>query len=137
MGIKILEEIIHRKIIDVNKSESDFKLFTEEGHFLFYHQQDCCEDVYLEDITGDIEDLIGNVIYKAEVVTNYDDPIPSHESAYTKESYTWTYFKIGSNKGEITLRFFGCSNGYYSEDVDIVFISNNGDRRMVHLGYDI
>lgn len=132
MSYKVIEDLINQKIIGFEKND-ELKLYTNDGFFHFYHQQDCCEGVYLEDVCGDLNDLKDNVIIKAEVVTNRDDP-PTDDS---DESYTWTYFKIGTRKGEVTLRFFGTSNGYYSEDIDIDFVHNNGKRKRIHDSWDM
>ena len=54
--------------------------------YLIYHMDDCCEDVYLEDICGDLEDLIEEKITMAELVTKEGDPLdPDHESN------TWSF----------------------------------------------
>ena len=39
-------------------------------HYMLYHEQDCCEDVYLEDVAGDLEDLVGSPILRAEKRSN-------------------------------------------------------------------
>lgn len=75
------------------------------------HDQDCCEDVWLADIVGFLEDLIGIPVLLAEEI--HDVEAPPHEE--NSESYTWTYYKLATIKGAVTFRFYGSSNGYYSE----------------------
>lgn len=85
-----------------------------QGYALF-HEQDCCESVWLEDICGDPKDLIGTPILSAEEVSSNSSFNEKLEQ--DQESYTWTFYKISTIKGSVTLRFFGASNGYYSEEV--------------------
>lgn len=85
------------------------------------HHQDCCEGVYVEDITGNLSDLVGHPILRAEEVTCDDDePVP--EGLVAPEvyggDYRWTFYKLDTIKGGVTIRWLGESNGYYSIDVD-------------------
>ena len=95
---------------------SDELLFeTAEGvRFVFGHWQNCCERVDINDITGDLEDLVGEPLLIAEEVSNVDGPEPEYA-----DSYTWTFYKFATRKGYVDVRWLGESNGYYSESVDL------------------
>jgi hypothetical protein len=80
-----------------------------------YHSQDCCESVYIESIVGELSDLVGSEILMAEEVSN-EEYEKEHEPEYS-ESYTWTFYKFATIKGYVDIRWFGSSNGYYSEGV--------------------
>lgn len=82
----------------------------EATEYAMYHSQDCCESVTIEDIAGDLSDLIGSPILFAREDSNFN------EVAYGDEQ--WTFYNIGTNKGAVTIRWFGSSNGYYSTGVD-------------------
>jgi hypothetical protein len=79
------------------------------------HMQDCCESVHIEDIVGDLEDLVGSPIIQASEETNNDNAKDKYD-----ESCTWTFYNICTMKGSVTIRWYGTSNGYYSESVDFI-----------------
>ncbi len=82
--------------------------------YKMYHIQESQEHVDIEDINGDFEDLIGYPVLQAEEASNSDDNLDAY--------YTYTFYKIGTVKGTVTIRWYGESNGCYSEKVDFVRI---------------
>ena len=112
-------EILKGKVlidIDINEEEDEITFTDSEGvKYLMYHEQDCCEEVNIEDICGDINNLLNTPIVLAEEVTNTGEV--EDNSDY---SYTWTFYKLATVKGYVTIRWYGVSNGYYSEEVDLV-----------------
>lgn len=102
--------------IDGQVGDEEMIFHANDGSiFKFYHYQDCCESVAIEDIVGDINDLINSAIIIAESVDNIDPPDEFNENDY--ESCQWTFYKFATIKGNITVRWFGMSNGYYSTGV--------------------
>ena len=106
--------------ITVNDYRDEILFKTSDGEtYKMYHEQDCCEEVSIEDICGDLDNLIGTPITMAEEVVNIDEtPKESFD-----DSCTWTFYKLATVKGYVTIRWYGTSNGYYSESVDFVKLS--------------
>lgn len=97
---------------------------TESGKsFKMYHYQDCCEYVALNDITGNVSDLIGMPILRASVETNTTDTFGVFNTR-DPDSFTWTFYTLATIKGYVTLRWLGESNGYYSESVSFSDVTN-------------
>ena len=101
--------------ITVSNDEDEITFKTDNGEvYKMYHEQDCCESVTIEDICGDLACLIGTPILQAEESTSNENP----KNPQYDESYTWTFYKFATIKGYVTIRWYGESNGYYSESVD-------------------
>lgn len=83
-----------------------------------YHDQDCCECVLVEDVIGGPSDLIGHPLTMAEEVSSDEAEIPDKTKRYVDDSFTWTFYKLATIKGFVTIRWLGTSNGYYSESVN-------------------
>ena len=94
--------------------EEDVLYFTdtENNRWKMYHYQDCCESVYLEDVVGNLEDLVGSPLLMSELVSSTEEDLEYGEHC------TWTFYKFATIKGYVTLRWYGTSNGYYSEGVE-------------------
>ena len=93
--------------------------FHGERSYRFYHDQDCCEEVLINDICGDLSDLENSPILQAEEVSNYEtEDKPDGHCPGSSDSFTWTFYKFSTIKGSVTVRWLGESNGYYSESVD-------------------
>ncbi len=112
-----MKRLLNRTITKINISK-DKITFTcsDRTKYKLYHIQDCCESVNIEDIEGDLTDLLNTPILQSEEVTN-DSFVKSFEFDYEPESYTWTFYKLATVKGYVTIRWLGISNGYYSESV--------------------
>lgn len=109
------------KITGMDSGSGEVRFLCSDGsEYLMYHAQDCCESVSINDVEGDVSDLIGSPIVLAEEVNSDDYPAPQDEYL---ESYTWTFYRIATDKGFVVLRWFGESNGYYSESVDFAKVT--------------
>lgn len=108
-------DLLGKTLTRVEQRDAErLEFYCEDGSkFALHHQQDCCETVQLEEIVGDLADLVGSPILQAEEATNSDN-----KPGQYAESWTWTFYKLATIKGNVTLRWLGESNGYYSEGVD-------------------
>jgi hypothetical protein len=132
-------EILKGKTIREIKNTGDELVFlTEDGEeYKQHHYQSCCEDVRIEDICGDLGDLIGSPILLAEEVISSDahpediarkiEGEAKDDWRYSPESFTWSFYKLATIKGSVTIRWYGTSNGYYGERVSLVKVTDEQD----------
>lgn len=117
------KDLVGKTLTEIKNNGDNLIFIASDGSkYKMFHYQDCCENVDIEDINGDLDDLIGTPILLAEEVSNYE-PISEADKQKTNDanqygSCTWTFYKIATAKGYVDIRWFGESNGYYSESVD-------------------
>lgn len=123
---KTFNEVVYDK-------HSDEIRFNGPVSFRMAHDQECCEHVSVEDINGDLDDLIGTEILvaesreadhrdKAEAVLNK----LKGEEAYDDDMNLWTFYTIRTIKGSVDIRWYGHSNGYYGVSVNVRKLDNYG-----------
>lgn len=110
-----IENLVGKTLVKIEgmENESDEIIFyTSDGEeYRQYHERDCCERVTVEDVVGDVNDLIG-----MPILTAYETESSGSTDGW--DSFTWTFYNLATAKGHVTIRWYGESNGYYSESVD-------------------
>ena len=115
------KELLGKTLVKITGGVGDEEMIFEVNDgsaYKLFHSQDCCESVDINDICGDLNDLIGPPIIVAEEATS--DKNPDGVTPEYQDSFTWTFYKLATAKGHVTIRWYGESNGYYSESVDFV-----------------
>lgn len=117
-----VSDLLGLTLIDVIVGDDSITFKSSDGRvFEMYHSQNCCESVSIDDVCGNINDLIGSPILQAEEAESDKTEARTHidgSLSYTDTSWTWTFYKLATAKGYVTIRWYGTSNGYYSEGVD-------------------
>ena len=111
-----INSLIGKVFVNVEKRGNEILFTAEDGTCLcMHHEQDSRERVTIEDINGDLSDLIGTPILLADEAKSKEGE-PKND---WDESFTWTFYRFGTIKGYVDIRWYGTSNGYYSESVTI------------------
>jgi len=113
MNINVLTGLT-MKAVTVDRTGNEI-FFEEVGGRIFrmFHSQGCCEDVEIDEVDGEIDWLVGSPFTQAEEATSNDNPKDGNA-----ESFTWTFYRFATEKGHVSIKWYGSSNGFYSESVD-------------------
>jgi hypothetical protein len=105
-------ELLGKIFIKIEKSDECVTFHLSNGAiYELVHDQECGEVVTIDDIDGDLDDLIGNRILQAE---------ESYQRGTSDEgTSTWSFYKLATIKGYVTIKWYGESNGYYSESAEL------------------
>ena len=90
------------------EQNDDYVLFVDcyDRRWKLEHTQECCEEVFILDVCGDWADILNEIVY-------YDAIEEQNDGGQGSE--TWSFYKFRTRLGEVVVRFYGTSNGYYSE----------------------
>lgn len=98
------------------------EIVTESGRkFVLYHSQSCCESVSVRNVLGDLASVTGVPVTDATEEISQENPADEVKPDY-QDSFTWSTFTLVTAKGTLRIRWYGESNGYYSESVSFVEI---------------
>lgn len=117
-----VSDLIGKTVLRVKNHDNEEITFdcADGSRYKMCHLQDCCEDVRIdvriEEIHGDLQDLVGKIIVAREDTGEWVD---------TQQSATWTFYNLATCNGWVTIRWLGESNGYYSEEVDFIQIKSS------------
>ncbi|NDC88636.1 MAG: hypothetical protein EB075_07505 [Bacteroidetes bacterium] len=100
-GAKILE--IHGLL----EGSDLVTIVTDKMSIQFHHWQQCCEVVSVAQVDGDVLDVVGKTIHVFE-----------ERSSEEEEDWGWrlrhTFYTVRTSGGDLTWRWDGRDNGYYS-----------------------
>lgn len=107
----MIEQLLNKTLTKVDEDYETIRFHTSCGEvYRMWHRQDCCEYVNVEDVCGDWDDIIGSPILEA-----YEE---SNEDTNKYGDLTgWTFYRLSTIKGTVSIRWIGGSNGYYSISV--------------------
>lgn len=77
------------------------------------HIQECCENVWIESVNGDLSDLVNTPILKAE----------EKEGVSLCNTYTWYFYTIATIKGYVDIRFCADADTMYSTNASLTWES--------------
>jgi hypothetical protein len=118
--MKEFSELVGKVITAIDQSDKDLLRITlADGTVCeLYHEQDCCEHVTIDEIKGTLADLIGEPLTVATEESVKGENPPGFEPKKYQDSWTWTTYTLATAKHSVSIRWYGESNGYYSEDVN-------------------
>jgi hypothetical protein len=111
-----IEQMVGRVFTSVTQDGSEMVFANETETFRFFHYQDCCESVHIDDIVGDLSDLEGEPLLMAEEVSGEAPVLDDYHDVVE-----WTFYKFATRKGYVDVRWMGESNGYYSTSVSLEY----------------
>lgn len=103
VDFNVLEGKVISDVTYIDTESAIYFTTNKNTQYVLKHVNECCEEVDLVDISGDLISLLGNKILKAEKVMNSENKPLSNLQNF----YTWTYFKLASRGGYITISYFG------------------------------
>lgn len=98
--------------VDVDETAGEILLTTKSGRqFMLHHEQDCCESVTIKSTEGDWKKLLHK---KLKEVKWEEEGDSTDYGTCTRTDITFIV-----NRHTVVSKWFGESNGYYSESVHL------------------
>jgi hypothetical protein len=116
---------LHAQVLAVEgmrEGSREVRILTDKGTIRLTHEQECCEQVLLRDLTGDPEDLEEGIIVVFECRVGPlktgdvgKRPLRSHQAP------NYTFYEIRTTKGDVTMRWGENEISSYGTQVHVAF----------------
>jgi hypothetical protein len=116
---EVLEQLQGQTFSRVTHNDNEVQF---DNQWILKHIQCCCGYVYIDEIIGNLRNLKGTPLIKAERRISSGPEAALPEGEIPSRSHTWTFFEFATVKGSVTIRFFGSSDGFCSETADLYSI---------------
>jgi hypothetical protein len=121
--MKDITDLIGKTIVKVEFVECRADFYLSDSTLLrLEHHQYCCENVYIEKVFGNMADILDSPVLSATEFISLDNPSDTDVDLIYQDSFSWTTQEITTAKGSLKIRWYGQSNGYYSESVDCAWL---------------
>lgn len=118
------DKMFMRRIKDIKgleKNSNSVTIIFEDGTTISqYHEQDCCESVVIEQVDGDPSKHVGAIAHELLEKVLHPEDMQADDLPDYIESLTATFYTLKTSKGYLDWRWYGESNGYYSESVECI-----------------
>ena len=109
-----LSDLIGKIFVAVQKIEDEIHFTDSTGKgYKLYHEPECCENVYIESIVGELSDL-----ESVPIISAFESIGPLSREDCDGYVSQWTFYKFATIKGYVDIRFCGGTEGPYSIGVD-------------------
>lgn len=106
----------------MREGSREVRILTDQGTIRIFHEQECCEQVLLRDLTGDPEDLVGGIIVVFECRVGLLKPKrEGKRPPRSHEALQYTFYEIRTTKGDVTLRWGETELSGYGTKVHVAF----------------
>lgn len=109
-------ELLGKTIVNISGLQvGSYKVVfeTDDGYiYVMFHNQECCEEVCIKDVCGNVEDLLNAPIRIAE---EKEGELKTDEDGDSM----FTFYTLATIKGYVDIQWLGSSNGWYSIGVSL------------------
>jgi len=113
---KFWDEVYGKIVEKIDYSKDEFVLsFTDGTQLKFYHEQYCCEKVYITQFVFSIPEIKGFASIIGKELKSIKESYKKGEWEYG--TYTETKLEFDTSCGKFEVHWYGESNGWYDENV--------------------
>jgi hypothetical protein len=111
-----INDLVGQTIVSIDNLEYNSSCVyfnTEKYIFTMFHEPQCCESIYIDDICGDISDILNTPIIAAYESFKEKNFFSSKIGELSPHD-NWTFYNIATVKGDLSIIWRGEQSNYSS-----------------------